>query len=992
MEKARKAEAYNLFRKGVREYKTGQIGAALQSWQQALTIYREIGDRAEQRNVLPNLSNAYFLLGNSSKGREYQQQMCVINREIGDHLFYHTLPYYHVASSENYNKVGKLYQNIEDYERSLTIAQETGDRSLEVTFVTCLNNAYRSYYFNSLESYRQAAEYHELSLRGYKSRLENHIKTTQQIRYLSQEGYLSQEEAASFSSYKQADEETGNYSQEIVSLTNLVGIDYRSLRHYQEAIEYHQQALEIAQEIGDRSQEAASLSNLGIDYHFLGEYQEAIKHHRQALEIAQEIGDRLQEATSLGELGTAYFSLGQYQRAIEHHQLSLEIARKISDRSQEAAALSNLGITYRFLGQYQQAIRLIQQSLAIIREIGDGSQEAAALGNLGNVYFSLHQYKQALEYHEQSLAIAQEIDNCSQEAAALGNLGIAYYFLGEYQEAIKYYQRSLRMAQSMSDRSGEAIALNNLGLAFFQRGNLIEAERKVLASIQVLESLRVGLSDANKVSIFEAQVSPYFTLKQVLVAQKKFNEAVEIAERGRARAFVELLAKRLSANSDAIPDIDPPNVEKIQQIAFQQKATLIEYSVIRDEALYIWVIHPTAKVTFRQANLKSLDILLKNLVTDTRELIGVRDGSQPKQLAFLPGDLVKLNDDAPDWEPWKVVAIDAETSILSLTQSSFPEGLTIPRPLTDVVAKVETHHTNNPRLQQLYQLLIEPIADLLPTDPEAHVIFIPQKELFLVPFPALQDANGKYLIEKHTILTAPAIQVLDLTRKQQRTRQMLNGETGNSLVVGNPTMPKVSLVPGDTPQQLTPLPHAEKEAQEIARLLQTNAITGNKATKAAIVQQMPNARLIHLATHGLLDDQYGMGSAIALAPDPPSSPLNQGGQEGGNGLLTAEEILQLHLSAELVVLSACNTGMGRITGDGVIGLSRCLISAGVPSVIVSLWSVPDAPTADLMREFYQNFLHGSNKAAALRQAMLTTMQQHPNPRNWAAFTLIGEAD
>jgi CHAT domain-containing protein len=395
----------------------------------------------------------------------------------------------------------------------------------------------------------------------------------------------------------------------------------------------------------------------------------------------------------------------------------------------------------------------------------------------------------------------------------------------------------------------------------------------------------------------------------------------------------------------------------------------------------MWVIHPTGEIAFRSVDLTSSKDSLKDLVTDTRELIGVRDGNQTKQLAFLPGDLVKLNDDAPDWEPWKVVSVDAESNTLSLTQSTFPEGLTIPRPLTDVAAKVETHHTNNPRLQQLYQLLIEPIADLLPTDPEAHVIFIPQNELFLVPFPALQDANGKYLIEKHTILTAPAIQVLDLTRKQQRTRQMLNGDTGNSLVVGNPTMPTVSLVPGDTPQQLTPLPHAEKEAQEIARLLQTTAITGNKANKAAIVQQMTNARLIHLATHGLLDDQYGMGSAIALAPSTTD-----------NGLLTAEEIFQLHLSAELVVLSACNTGMGRITGDGVIGLSRCLISAGVPSVIVSLWSVPDAPTADLMREFYQNFLHRGNKAAALRQAMLTTMQQHPNPRNWAAFTLIGEAD
>ena len=144
---------------------------------------------------------------------------------------------------------------------------------------------------------------------------------------------------------------------------------------------------------------------------------------------------------------------------------------------------------------------------------------------------------------------------------------------------------------------------------------------------------------------------------------------------------------------------------------------------------------------------------------------------------------------------------------------------------------------------------------------------------------------------------------------------------------------------------------------------------------------MANARIIHLATHGILDEIWGLGSAIALAPSTKD-----------NGLLTADEILTMNLNAELVVLSACNTGQGRITGDGVIGLSRSLISAGVPSVIVSLWAVPDAPTASLMQEFYQNIQNNPDKAQALRQAMLTTMAKHPYPRDWAAFTLIGEAE
>ncbi|WP_333251366.1 CHAT domain-containing protein [Microcoleus sp. B4-C3] len=273
--------------------------------------------------------------------------------------------------------------------------------------------------------------------------------------------------------------------------------------------------------------------------------------------------------------------------------------------------------------------------------------------------------------------------------------------------------------------------------------------------------------------------------------------------------------------------------------------------------------------------------------------------------------------------------------------------------------------------------MIQPIADLLPTDPNAPVIFIPHQSLFLVPFAALQDPTGQYLIEKHTILSAPAIQILKLTRQsRQKVRQL---SLQNNLVVGNPTMPKI----GNPPRQLDPLPGSEQEAITIAQLLNTKPITGSQATKASITQQMLKARIIHLATHGLLNEvkRGDLPGAIALAPS-----------GNDDGLLTSSEILDLKLNAELVVLSACNTGRGKLTGDGVLGLSRALISAGVSSIIVSLWLVPDEPTAELMAEFYRQLQKNPNKAQALRQAMLMTMKMHPNPQDWAAFTLIGEAE
>src|SRR5919199_253217 len=673
------------------------------------------------------------------------------------------------------------------------------------------------------------------------------------------------------------------------------------------------------------------------------------------LVLAQTPDTRKAEADRLIQQGNQQLDTSQFEAAKQSFQQALTLYREIKDRQGEGWALGSLGGAYLNLGDYAQAIDYLKQLLAIAREIHDRQSESKALGNLRIAYRNLGDYAQAIDYQKQWLAIAREIHERQSEAAALGNLGNAYYSLRDYAQAIDYQKQWLAIAREIHDRQSEGTALNNLGYALHKSGNLAEAEKTLIEGINVWESLRAGLgsNDANKVSIFEGQARTYRSLQQVLMAQNKTDAALEIAERGRARAFVELLARQLSTNPTQATPIAPPTIEQIKQIAKAQNATLVQYSIIYDNfkvqskqeshesELYIWVIKPTGEVTFRSSDLKPLwqqqNTTLSNLVTTSRESIGVRGRG----------------------------------------------GL-------GAVAKVDGASLAK-KLQQLHQLLIQPIADILPTTDSDRVIFIPQESLFLVPFPALQDKDGKYLIEKHTILTAPSIQVLQLTHEQRQgvgARHVVPLQANDALVVGNPTMPFVPPAPGEKPQQLPSLPGAEKEANAIAPLLNTKAIIGSSATKSAIVQLMPKARIIHLATHGLLDDVRGIGSAIALAPD--SSYKEEIGKV--NGLLTAEEILDMKLNAELVILSACDTGRGKITGDGVIGLSRSLISAGVPSVLVSLWSVPDAPTASLMTEFYQNLQKNPDKAQALRQAMLTTMKQHPNPKNWAAFTLIGESN
>ncbi|MGB7520280.1 MAG: CHAT domain-containing tetratricopeptide repeat protein, partial [Spirulinaceae cyanobacterium] len=734
----------------------------------------------------------------------------------------------------------------------------------------------------------------------------------------------------------------------------------------------------------------------GNSHLVLGNYGQAIESLKNGLNITIEINQLRRRGELLGSLGNTYFTIGDYPKAIQYYEQSLAIAREIKDRRGEGAALGNLGSAYFSLGYNQKAIQYHEQSLAIAREIKNPQGEQASLGNLSNIYYFQGDYQKAIQYREQSLAIARQLNDLESEANSLGGLGLIYRDLEEYSKAIQYQQNVLNIAQQINNPELEALALHNLGLVFFESGDLEKAEKNLMKAIKVRKSSRdkIGERESEKVSFFDREVKTYSTLQQVLVAQDKLETALEISELSRARVFIELLTRNLSPHlsEQLIINQSVLSIEKIKNIARNQKATVVEYSIIYEDSrteeklkpqtskLYIWVVRPTGEVKFRQVDLKNLlnkqGKSVGEIVANTREYMikGVSRGStNSNELNLSPGDFVKLESDLPNWEPWEVVAVEPENGTVILRFPSW--GREVPSQeysLAEVVEVVESSRTYNRDLQQLHQILIEPITDLLPTDPDEHIIFIPHRELFLVPFPALQDNEGKYLIEKHTILTAPAIEVLDKTNQR---RQQVPGDAQDILVVGNPTMPKVSFYPGEKPEQLSPLENSEKEAKEVAQLLQAKPITGGQATETAIKPILSNAKLIHLATHGLLDNFRGLNSAIALAPS-----------ESDNGLLTAEEILDLKLNAELVVLSACNTGQGRLTGDGVIGLSRSLIAAGVPSVIVSLWSVPDAPTAELMTEFYRNFQANPNKAQALRQAMLTTMETHPNPIDWAAFT------
>ena len=935
----RKEEADRLFKESYEPYKTGRFQQSLQLLQQALEIYQEINDRQSEAFSLGVIGLVYKSLYQYEKSIDYYQQSLLIYREINERKL--------VAIALNdlalvYYSLGQYKKAIDYHQQSLVITKEIGDNARLSNILNDIGNVYYA-----LGKYEEAIDYHQRSL------------------------VIAQD--------------IGNQENKAHALNNLGNV-YFSLGKYEKAIAYYQQSLVIAQDIGDQEGKANSLNNLGVVYRSLGKYEEAIDYHQQSLVIQQEISNQEGTANALNNLGSVYFSLGNYEKAIDYYQRSLDIERKIINQAGIAGSFNNLGVVYRSLGQYEEAIDYHQQSLVITLDIGDQEGTANALNNLGSIYLSLGKYEKAINYYQQSLAITLDIGDQESTAANFNNLGTVYNSLGNYKKAIDYHQQSLVIQQEIGNQEGIASSLNNLGSALFMVSNFTAAKDYLTQAMKIRESLRVGLSDNQKISIFDTQTNTYGNLQLTLTAQNKTNQALEIAERGRARALVELLAKRFFSSSEDEKLPEYPQINEIKQIAQQQNSTLVQYSVIKNE-IYIWVISPQGKIDFVSVDIPEettlTDLVNQGLRCTVRH--ECRSDEIPK--TFVPGDLVRFIDDKKSGleEPWRVIGFDSQSGLLTVTHPQF-NNTQLQRPKSDVIALVASPHIQKQKLQQLHKLLIAPIQKFLPEDENDHVIFIPHQELFSVPLPALQDAQGTYLIKQHTILTAPSIQALKLTK--QRRNQLGEKDISQSefLVVGNPEMPNNPEKPGEN-EKLEPLPHAETEAKVIATSFQTTAIIGSQATETTVVEKMKTADVIHLATHGLLGDYTGgsIPGAIALTPDPNNEQ---------DGLLTADELfgLENQLQAQLVVLSACDTGKGEITGDGIIGLSRSLIAAGAPSIVVSLWKVDDASTGELMVRFYKHLETSGNKAQALRQAMLETMEERPFPQDWAAFTLIGEAE
>ncbi|MEG5141214.1 CHAT domain-containing protein [Microcoleus sp. AT8-B6] len=817
---------------------------------------------------------------------------------------------------------------------------------------------------------------------------------------------------------------TGDRGGEAITLNN-IGSVYSELGEKQKALEYFSQSLPLRRAVGDRRGEAVTLTNIATVYSGLGEKQKALEYYSQSLPLFQATGDRGGEAVTLTSIGSVYSELGEKQKALEYYSQSLPLRRAVGDRSGEATTLTNIGSVYSALGEKQKALEYYSQSLPLFQATGYRGGEATTLNNIGSVYSALGEKQKALEYYSQSLPLRRATGDRRGEATTLHNIGRVYSDLGEKQKALEYYSQSLPLFRATGDRRGEATTLYGIAYAKRAQGNLTEALTNIESSLKIIENLRTKIASPELRSSYFATVQNHYEFYIDLLMQlHKTNpksgydtKALEASERSRARSLLELLQESNANIREGIsPDLlqqeksvqqqlddiekqrietissPNPNATKIDEIDKQRLALLQQYQEVQTK---IRTASPRY-AALTQPQPLTLPEIQKQILDENTILLQYSLG---KDRSYL---WVVTSTGVTSYELPK--RADIETAA-----KNFLETITSPiqRDIPQQVAQASAN---------LGQVILQPAAAQLGNK---RLLIVPDGVLHYTPFQALnisqtagQNTNVPLIVE-HEIITLPSASTLAILRQNYGDRKP---PSRNLAILADPVFsPEDERIKGKITQATTEkleannlglnqslrasnrqwpperLAFTRQEAQTISSLFpsasSTQKIDFDASRTTATDGSLANYQIVHFATHGLANSQNPELSGIVMSMVDDKGNLV-------NGFLRLTDIFNLKLAANLVVLSACQSGMGQnVRGEGMVGLTRGFMYAGAQRVAVSLWNVDDEGTSVLMQKFYQKMVQQKlAPAAALRAAQIEMMQEEKwkSPYYWAAFTLQGE--
>ena len=686
----------------------------------------------------------------------------------------------------------------------------------------------------------------------------------------------------------------------------------------------------------------------------VGEYCKAEEYLKKALVITKEIGNKKGEASSYGNLGIVFQSVGEYGKAEEYFQKALAIRKEIGDKKGEASSYGNLGTVFQSVSEYGKAEEYLQKALAIRKEIGDKEGEATSYGNLGTVFQSVGEYGKAEEYLKIALAMKKETGDKQGEASCYQFLGTVFRHLGECAKAKEYHEKALVMSNDIGFAELQFSSHLNLAWDIMQLGESIhEVVSNLFLSIQKCKKMLGFLRDNDqyKISFLDLRVTPYQLLSALFCVTGNPIEALYVVELRRARALADIMSARYSVQNEI--SVNPQSWAGSENIMKKESNCTCLYFSYYNQHLFLWILAPNKTILFRPININ--DCLFKGLEGSVDDVFG--DGT--RKFNILPQEHCEDRSLFP--------SIAGHQTRESCQEDSQATCRLIEEDEDDY------QHTEPPSLAECYQMIIAPVADLLD---EPEIIIVPDRVLYKVPFAALQDESGKCLSEAFRIRIVHSLTTLKLIQDSPADYHSQAG----ALIVGEPAVSQVHYK--GYVEKLCPLPWARKEAEMIGRLLGAQPLTGEHATKPAVLQSIHSVSLVHFAAHG-----NGDRGEIALAPCRPIKKIPQEEEY----LLTMAEISQVRLRAKLVVLSCCHSARGPIRSEGVVGIARAFLGSGARSVLVSLWALQDKATEQFMSRFYEHLVGGESASESLHQAM-TWMRGNgfSEVGQWAPFMLIGD--
>jgi CHAT domain-containing protein/Tfp pilus assembly protein PilF len=919
-----------------------RFAEALEYYQKCLKLYQELGDKEGIATSLRGAGNVRMSQGNNKEAMENYQASLGLSRELGNKG----------GVATTLNNIGNLMKSQGDYKQALAYYQESLQLETELGDKAGIERAtYNIGAVQIREGQYQAAE-------------------------------------DSFQKSLKLEKELGDRAGTALTLSYLGAVRGTD----REALEYYDEALKIQQEVGDRAGAAYTLSMIGNTRMANGAYLPAWDAFQKCLKISQEIGLKAEVAAARANIGVLLYARNAYEQALDSYQAALEIFRQLGDKEGTASMLNDIANIRETEGNFQEAESLYEQSLKIKMEIGNKLGSAGGLGNIGRMKARQGAFKQALEYYQKALEIFQAINNKSGIGKVHLDLSDAYWFQGDYVRAAEFGEKAATFAKQTGNNPILVDALTSVARTYRALGDLDRAGRNLAEAVAAIERLRnmVGGPELDQQRVLENRINPYSAMADLLIDQNKSAEAFGFAERARARVLLEvlqsgkvnvvkamtaeeknqerkLLSQLSSLNSQVLAERlkNQPDQDLLADLTRRLEQARVAYETLQTS---IYAAHPelrTQRGDFRPISLTDCSALLPDRNTALLEFLVLED----RTLLFV---LTRGTDhDTPDLKAYQIPVKQTELAALC---DSFRGRL----------ARRDLNYAEPAR--KIYDLLLRPAAR--DVQGKNNMVIVPDGPLWELPFQALQPAPNHFLIQDTRISYAPSLTALREMIKASQTRTQ-NGNRVGLLALGNALIQKGTLSEGGQVLMgttLGPLPQAESQVQALGQMYgpaSSRVYTGTQATEDKLKSEAGSCRVLHIAAHAIVDNVSPMYSQIILS-------RAQGSDD--DGLLEAWEIVDMDLSADLAVLSACETAGGRVgAGEGMIGLSWAFFVAGCPATVVSQWNVEATSTTKLMVEFHRNLLAGMSKAEALRRAELKLLKTRAtsDPFYWAGFVVMG---